>query len=321
MQAPIRLAMVGCGQIAGAHLKAIAALDSALLTFAVDIVEESARSAAEDYGAPSWSTDYADALNSPQVDAVVLCLPHDLHKSFTIQAAQAGKHILLEKPMALDEAEAREMIDAVEEFGIKLSIGQSTRCVPSYQKAKQLLDAGTIGRIVNISQQRFFWIEQLSTDWRRDIDACGGLYLSIFGSHDIDALLWLLDTQPERVWASVRATSHVSGGDSDGFVGLDLVGGAVASLAFSSRTHYTRDAALFIGTEGHLLVTRRSVELNGEEVDLDQTEGTFSLQMRLFVEALLADREVPISGREVLKTVRTLDLARRASESGQTQLF
>jgi len=313
--------MVGCGQIAEAHLKAIAALDSAVFTFAVDVVEESARSAAERHEAPSWSTDYADALNSPEVDAVVLCLPHDLHKSFTIQAARAGKQVLLEKPMALDEAEAREMIAAVEEHGIQLSIGQSTRCVPSYQKAKQLLDAGSIGRVVNVSQQRFFWIERLSTDWRRDLDACGGLYLSIFGSHDIDALLWLLDTQPERVWASVRATSHVSGGDSDGFVGLDLAGGAVASLAFSSRTHYTRDAALYIGTDGHLLVTRRSVELNGETVDLEQSEDSFTLQMRLFVEALLADREVPVTGPRVLKTVRTLDLARRASESGQTQTF
>lgn len=321
MKGPIRLAMVGCGQIAEAHLKAIAALDSAVFTFAVDVVEESARSAAERHEAPSWSTDYADALNSPEVDAVVLCLPHDLHKSFTIQAARAGKQVLLEKPMALDEAEAREMIAAVEEHGIQLSIGQSTRCVPSYQKAKQLLDAGSIGRVVNVSQQRFFWIERLSTDWRRDLDACGGLYLSIFGSHDIDALLWLLDTQPERVWASVRATSHVSGGDSDGFVGLDLAGGAVASLAFSSRTHYTRDAALYIGTDGHLLVTRRSVELNGETVDLEQSEDSFTLQMRLFVEALLADREVPVTGPRVLKTVRTLDLARRASESGQTQTF
>jgi len=213
------------------------------------------------------------------------------------------------------------MIDVVEECGIQLSIVQSTRCVPSYQKAKKLLDAGTIGQIVNISLQRFFWIEQLSTDWRRDVDACGGLYLSIFGSHDIDALLWLLDTQPERVWASVRATSHVSGGDSDGFVGLDLVGGAVASLAFSSRTHYNRDTALFIGTDGHLLVTRRSVELNDEPVDLEQTEDSFTLQMRVFIEALLADRQVPVTGPEVLKTVRTLDLARRASESGQTQTF
>ena len=321
MKAPIRLAMVGCGQIAAAHLKAIAALDSAVLTVAVDIVEESARSAAEGYGAPSWSTDYADALNSPEVDAVVLCLPHDLHKSFTIQAARAGKQVLLEKPMALDEAEAREMIGAVEEHGTQLSIGQSTRCFPSVQKAKELLAADAVGHIVNVAHQRFFWIEQLSTDWRRALDACGGLYLPLFGSHDVDALLWLLDTEPERVWASVRATSHVSGGDSDGFIGLELAGGPVASLAFSTRTHYTRTETLFIGTDGHLLLTRRGVELNGEAVTLDQSEDSFTLQMRLFVEALLADREVPVSGGEVLKTVRTLDLVRRASESGQTQTF
>ena len=321
MNTPIRLAMVGCGQIAEAHLKGIQALEDTTFTFAVDIAAERAQAAAEKYGASHWSTDFAAALESPDVDAAVCCLPHDLHKPFALQAAAAGKHILMEKPLALDEAEAREMVEAADRAAIQLSVGQSTRCFPAVQKAKELLSDQAIGRIVNVVHQRLFWIDQLSTDWRRDLASCGGLYLPLFGSHDVDALLWLLDAEPARVWSAVRATSSVSGGDSDGFIGLELTGDIIASLAFSTRCKYARTETLFVGTEGHLALTRSGVELNGEPVDLGESEAPFTLQLRLFAEALLADREVPVSGREVLKVMRTLDLARRASETGQTQTF
>ena len=104
-----------------------------------------------------------------------------------------------------------------------------------------------------------------STDWRRDQSACGGLYLPLFGSHDIDALLWQANDTPKRVWGSVRAISDVSQGDS------------------------------------------------GEEA--------FTRQLRLFAEALLENREVSVSGREVLKVMHTLDLVKKASATGQTQVF
>ena len=321
MTDPIRMAIIGCGQIAEAHLKAITALSGAQLTFTMDSIEERARSAAERYGAPSWTTAYEEVLNASEVDAVLLCLPHDLHKPFTIQAAEAGKHILVEKPMARDEAEARDMVQAAAKAAVQLSIGQSTRCIPSVQKAKELLGQNAVGRVVNIVHQRLFWVEKLSTDWRRDLSSCGGLYLPIFGSHDIDTILWLLDAVPERIWCAVRAVSSLSGGDSDGFVGLELAGGEVASLAFSTQCKHSRSETTFVGTEGNLVLTRSSVVLNGETVDLGETEETFTLQTRLFVEALQEGREVPAPGREILKVVRTLDLARRASETGQAQKF
>ena len=110
----LKLAMVGCGQIAHAHLKAIQSLDNAELYYAIDADLERARSAAEQFGAEHFSTDYAAALSDPQLNAVGLCLPHHLHAPFTIQAAKADKHILVEKPMALDEKEARQMVDAAE---------------------------------------------------------------------------------------------------------------------------------------------------------------------------------------------------------------
>lgn len=317
----IGLALIGCGQIATAHCKAATALAATELIFAIDSDPDRAQQTAKEYDIPHCSIAYEDALSCPDVDAVLLCLPHDLHHPFTLQAAAAGKHILVEKPMALNATEAQAMVAAAAAADVQLSIGQSSRCIPAYTLAQTLLAQNAIGPLLNIIHQRTFWIEQLSTDWRRDLSACGGLYLPLFGSHDIDALLWQADDTPSRIWGSIRATSAVSQGDSDGFIGLELASGALASLAFSTRCKRNRTETLFIGASGQLVLTRNRLELNGEPVAIDSNEEAFTRQLRLFAEALLDHEEVPVPGREVLKVMRTLDLVKEASESGQTQAF
>jgi predicted dehydrogenase len=317
----IGVAMVGCGQIAEAHLKAVAALAQARLVCTVDVDETRAHSAAEQYGATGWTTDYEEALSNPEVDAVVLCLPHDLHLPFSVQAAVAGKHILVEKPMALSEAEAREMVVAAKVGGVHLSVGQSTRFMAPFQKARALQLEGRIGRVVNVLHQRAFFIERLSTDWRRDTAACGGLYLPLFGSHDVDAMLWLLDDTPSRVWGSVQAHSLVSDGDSDGVIGLDFADGKVASIAFSTRCNRRRFEMVFVGEAGTLTVTRNELFVDGDRVDLPETEGAFVLQMRRFVEALLSGKEPPTPGYEVVRVMRVLDLVRESSDRGLAVAF
>ncbi len=316
-----RLAVVGCGQIAEAHCKAIAALAQAELHTAVDSDLDRARDTAQRHGAPHTTADYGDVLQDGDIDAVVLCLPHDLHAPFAIRAAEAGKHILVEKPMALHEHEAQAMVDAAEARGVQLSIGQSSRCIPSYWKAREIIASGAIGRVVNVLHQRLHYIEALSTDWRRDLDACGGLYLPIFGSHDIDAILWILGALPRRIWSSLLSSGHLSAGDSDGVVGMELASGAIASLTFALRCRHQRLETLFVGERGHLRLERNAVWLNGEAVELDTSEEAFTRQMRLFVEALQAGSAVPACGREVLAVVRAIELARRAHTSGQAQCF
>jgi predicted dehydrogenase len=223
--------------------------------------------------------------------------------------------------MALSEAEAREMVDAAERAGVRLSVGHSTRYLPSHQGAKPLLAEGRIGRVVNVLHQRMFWIEQLSTEWRRVQGACGGLYLPLFGSHDVDAMLWLLDDTPSRVWGAVRSASPVSEGDSDGFIGLGFADGKIGSIAFATRCKQQRAETIFVGTEGTLVITRQDLLLDGEPVDVSRDEGAFELQMRLFVEALQAGDEPPAPGHEVVKVMRTLDLVREASEREEVMRY
>ncbi|MFH1567497.1 MAG: Gfo/Idh/MocA family oxidoreductase, partial [Gemmatimonadota bacterium] len=320
---PVHLAVVGCGQIAGAHLGAIAALGDARLTWTQDILQERADAAAARFGAARCTTSYEEVLSAPTgaaavpgglppVDAVLLCLPHDLHLAFAVAAARAGKHVLVEKPMALTEAEGREMVRAAEAAGVVLAVGQSTRCFPTFQRARSLIAADALGEVRHVAVQRLFYVDKLSTDWRRDVAACGGLYLPIFGSHDVDALLWLLDESPTRVTAAVRAFTHASGGDSDGYLGLEFADGKVASVQFSLCARTSRQEFVVVGTEGTLVIGRGQLWRDHEEVAVGQTEDSFALQTRLFVEAVQGRRPPFAPGREVLRVLRTLDLARKA---------
>lgn len=321
MAGEIGIAMVGCGQIAEAHLKAVDALDGANLVWCVDVVTEQAESAAKRYGALHWGSDYAEALACDDVDAVVLCLPHDLHLPFSVQASKAHKHVLVEKPMALNEAEAQEMVAAAALSGTQLMVGQSTRYMPAFQEAKKILDAGRIGRIFNVVHQRLFMVERVSTEWRKSQAECGGLYLPLFGSHDVDAILWLLNDQPARVWGSVRACGKATDGDSDGMIGLEFEDGKLASLAFSVQSKRVRTETVFVGEEGTLAIQRNQVFVDGEEIEISEQENAFAHQMRVFVSALQTEEPVPTSGQEVLRVMRTLDLVRQASERGKQMVF
>jgi predicted dehydrogenase len=131
----------------------------------------------------------------------------------------------------------------------------------------------------------------------------------------------LLDDVPQRVWGTVRAATDLSDGDSDGFIGLEFADGKVASVAFSLRSHLHREEMVLVGERATLTIRRNRLQLNDDEVELGEPEDAFMVQMREFVEALAQGRSVPVSGSEVIRVMRTLDLVRLASESGQSQVF
>ena len=143
----------------------------------------------------------------------------------------------------------------------------------------------------------------------------------MFGSHDVDAMLWLLDDSPSRVWGAVRCASPVSDGDSDGFIGLEFADGKIGSVAFAVRSKVSRQEMVLIGTTGTLAIKRNELLLDDESLDVSDEEGPFVRQMRAFAEALQSGAEVPAPGREVLRVMRTLDLVRQSSELGRGMDF
>src|ERR1700694_65659 len=150
MAKPLGVALFGCGGVSGGHFSAYAANPKARLVAAVDVRPELAEAAAKRWGAEHWYTSTAEALANPDVQIADLCLPHHLHAPVAIEAANAGKHVFVEKPIAntLDEADA--MIAACRENGVLLMVDQTKRYQNRHRKIKEYIDAGYIGAPVMV---------------------------------------------------------------------------------------------------------------------------------------------------------------------------
>ena len=110
MTGKIRCAVVGCGVIGAVHAELLSAMPGVELVACCDVVPERAAEFAHRYSAPRWTADHAHVLADPTVDSVTICTPHCLHAPMIVQAARAGRHVLVEKPLAMDPASASQAV-------------------------------------------------------------------------------------------------------------------------------------------------------------------------------------------------------------------
>ncbi|MGE5623642.1 MAG: Gfo/Idh/MocA family protein, partial [Methanocella sp.] len=189
----VRVALVGCGRVSVVHTDALARIPEAELVLAVDSRPERAQAVAEQYGC-RWASDFEAALGEG-VDAVQICTPHYLHAPMTIAAAEAGKHVLTEKPMAIQVADARAMIRAAEAHGVTLGVIFQTRYNEAARAVKQAVDCGRLGRlrgaraIVTWFRDDEYYAE---SDWKGTWDKEGGGVLIDQAIHTIDLMQWIL---------------------------------------------------------------------------------------------------------------------------------
>mgnify|MGYP000675227213 CR=1 FL=1 len=216
---PLRLALIGCGNIATAHIRAFQTLGPEVVRVVAtcDVSAPLAEARARDLGADHALTDFRAVLEMPTVEAVDLCLPHYLHAEIAIAAAQAGKHILVEKPMACSLAEAHEMVSAAEKAGVILMVGQMQRYHPLHRGVKRLIAAGELGTIRGV---RFDAMQNLlgyaqPGHWLYDGRLAGGGILISVSVHKIDLMRYFLG-EVRRVAAICRtAQPHFRNGAED----------------------------------------------------------------------------------------------------------
>jgi len=239
-----RYGMIGCGEIASATSEKILACDRVEVVHCMDVNESLARDLAGRHNARS-TTRIEELLADEEVQAVIISTPHFLHAPQTIAAAGAGKHVIVEKPIACTLSQADEMIGATAAAGVKLDVLYPVRFEFPYVKAAELLAAGAIGR-VNAIELNFgydkapsYWTGGYSgrakTDWRSRIDTSGGGVTIMNISHNLDALVYALDIKPTRIYAEYDnlRTPEVEVEDFMSFVAR-LEGGAILSCQASS---------------------------------------------------------------------------------------
>ena len=175
------------GRVAQASLAAI-----------VEPVEPARQAASQELRLERVYADYRQALADPAVDAVVVATPSEHHSAIVVAAARAGKHILCEKPMAMNERECDEMLAAVDRAGVKLQIGFMRRFDAGFVAARQRIEAGEIGRVVLVKSLTYG--PSIPKPWMYDIRQSNGP-LSEVNSHDIDTLRWFSGSEFEEVYA------------------------------------------------------------------------------------------------------------------------
>ncbi|NHV99111.1 MAG: Gfo/Idh/MocA family oxidoreductase [Thaumarchaeota archaeon] len=194
----IRVGVIGCGVMGKCHARVYSELPGVKLVATADVLEEKAREAAREYGAEKWYTDYNDLLARPDIDAVSIVVPDHLHREPTIAAAEAGKAVLLEKPIATTLRDADAIVKAVKKAGITFLVGHIVRFDYNYAKAKEYMDRGLLGEPVSIWARRN---NSINSPMRLKAWLKETSLLLFLGVHDIDVMRWIIGRNITRVYA------------------------------------------------------------------------------------------------------------------------
>jgi myo-inositol 2-dehydrogenase/D-chiro-inositol 1-dehydrogenase/scyllo-inositol 2-dehydrogenase (NAD+) len=197
---PLGICVIGSGRAGMIHARSFATgrVPHAALVAIAEPVDDARSAASRELELDRTYTHYQDALADPRVDAVVVATPSELHCAIVVAAAQAGKHILCEKPMAMNAAECDQMLAAVERAGVKLQIGFMRRFDASFVAAQQRIAAGEIGRVVQVKSLTHG--PTTPKPWMYDIRQSNGP-LSEVNSHDIDTVRWVSGSEFTEVYA------------------------------------------------------------------------------------------------------------------------
>ncbi|MFC5447749.1 Gfo/Idh/MocA family protein [Paenibacillus aestuarii] len=191
----IRFAIVGAGVISPFHARAIAHHPEAELVAISDVIQDKAQSMADEYGIPHVYADYKEMLKRDDVDVVSVCVPSGMHAEVTIAAAQAGKHILCEKPLDITSDKMSQMIAAVRANNVKLGCVFQRRVMPSVIAARQAIGDNKLGKLVlGDAYLKYYRSPEYykSAGWRGTWQWDGGGALMNQGVHGVDVIQYLM---------------------------------------------------------------------------------------------------------------------------------
>ncbi|WP_432511989.1 Gfo/Idh/MocA family protein [Kineococcus sp. SYSU DK001] len=276
----VKVGLIGGGGITRAHVKGYRAhADKIAVTAVADVVEEAANTRAAELGAQAF-TDYREMLRAADLDAVDICLPHHLHAEAIVAAAEAGKHVLCEKPLCLTADEAARVAGAVRANDVTLMCAHNQLFFPSVAKAKELLASGLLGTVYEVRTTDSFHndFDPQNMGWRASARTSGGGELIDTGYHPTYLLLHLADAQPTEATAflSTHRLKFMEGEDSaQVLVRFDngVVGQMVTSWAYDPAPGTEKFSV--VGELGSLTGTANSVTYrlrSGEEETFEFAE-------------------------------------------------
>ncbi len=326
MSQPVRIGLIGCGGISRAHVRGMLSLgpEEVRVIATCDVEPALAEERARDAGAEVALTDWRAVLERPDIDAVDICLPHDLHAEVAIAAAHMGKHIFVEKPISTTLEDGWRMVRVAREASVRLMVAFVERFEAENQRTKQLVEEGWLGAPILAQVDHLQDVFIPPGHWARSRERLGGGAIASAGCHRLDLLRWFIG-EVEWVSAETFYNPDRMEGEIAGVVNLLFTTGAVATLSINWMSPYPAFyRKLWLeGTEGCVhncnglhVFSRRKPEWSQGFVPLElEPVDPFASELRHFVECVREEKE-PLTGGE--DALRSQAIAFAANESERT---
>jgi len=343
MKRKLIFGLIGCGEIAVQTAKGIAQSSNSEIGIVQDVNEEIAKDLADKYGVPYCLT-WDELLGHRELDAVYIATPHYLHAGAAVAAAAAGKHVLVEKPIATTLADADRMIAAAEKAGVALSVAFALRYTDRSRKVKEIIDGGALGKIVGIDFGEYTykpesywtsgWTGRVQTDWRASKEKSGGGILLMNYVHTVDFMRLATGLDVVSVAANYDTfKTKVEVEDyivvimrlSNGAIGVARGATIVEGKVFPGGVEGDR----IIGTDGQLFITRETIHLyvakpyreyeagKWHSIPTAEPWGGRAELIREFSKAVLAGKKPPVAALDGRKALEVCLAAYKSGATGQ----
>jgi predicted dehydrogenase len=275
---------------------------------------------------------FDEMLRDGRIDAVDLCVPHHLHANLALTALEAGRHVLVEKPIATSIADAERMVETAEKRNLTLCVSENYPFLEPFRRARDLIQAGEIGRLVSLRSHRIGYLGGiwLRDGWRQNAEVAGGGMLLDQGCHYTN-ILRMLGGDIVEVCAFATTTRADWKGEDTATLILRFASGTIgeALYCWGTRTPDVGHEAYAFGDRGSLdvaawepaLVLHRSDLAGGKQIMVVSADyaGSFALIIEDFALAAKGERTPTMPGREGLADLRVVMAAYRSISSGRVE--
>ncbi|MBR6633933.1 MAG: Gfo/Idh/MocA family oxidoreductase [Clostridia bacterium] len=344
----IKWGVIGCGGIADRRtLPGMMLADNAELIAVMDANKKAADNCKEKYGAKYAFDNIQELLAIEEIQAVYIASPVFCHKEQAIAAADAGKDILLEKPVGLTVAEAEEIAEYCDKKGVKLGVGFMMRFHAYHQKIKELVSSGMIGEIVSARAQFTCWYPEMENCWRQDMKLAGGGAMMDLGVHSVDLIRYITGLNVIEAAGFVGNQIFKYSVEDAGGVIMRLENGAIAYVDsnFNIPDSAAKCKLEFYGTKGSIFAQGTMSQVEGGEVeilcsdpslsyDANQNRDTFNAaqvmvefgnmytkEITEFGKAVAGERDIPITVQDAIASQKVIESAYISSADKKYQCF
>ncbi len=313
---PLGFGLVGCGVIAETYAAALGGLDEAHLVAVTDVITERAERFAAEHGVARAGS-LQELLAMPEVQVVCICAPSGLHAEIGLAVAEAGKHVVVEKPIDVSLGAARRLIEGAKAHGVSLSVIAQQRYNPGMKRAKALLDQGRLGRLLEVWASVPWYRSAAyyqSGSWRGTWAMDGGGAFMNQGVHYADLVCWLCG-QPEVVAAQCATLNHEIEVEDVALALLRFENGAVGMLEATTLAYPGFETELRISGSRGTIVLRNGALVAGGLEDLGEDEtlaraGALKMpdghraQLADIVEAIIEGDEPSVGGEDGYRALK-----------------